>query len=340
MAIADNFDMAGNFFNTTKKIEPIKQCNLFMTRKNTFFKSKLMKMLLQKVKFLYIKNAPLVKSTYLNLKLLFKELTQIEVLEIDTLRIKWITIKSTSLKILSILDSSNNAIILSTPNLVGLRTYGRLSNFDFSPSDNSITHLSVQSFNLSEIERFKNLVYLSSDDGFGNGDLLARLTKLRELHCKTARKENVNNLLKQAKVLRRIDFNFYFRGINICSEDDSWYLEKPDQVKKFLMNNFDRVHKFSKIVSSIEECDYSQLIKHNRISEKFFRKFFTKFSNIHVVVVQLKDSEILDLNAFSRFIECCTYIDDLTLDNVALGQSFYNKLDTLCPYLSHLTINR
>ena len=242
------------------------------------------------------------------------------------------------------MKGSNVLIRLRTPNLTKFRTEISIDHFRFDYAE-KLTHLCIFNYE-NNINKFKNLVYLNCKKAFllPANDLLNNFLSLKELHCKETSRTIAIDLLKQIKVTRRLNFVFYFDGVSIEQFDDvSTYINSDGSLAVNLIKSFNDVflnNKLSNVLQWPEEVNYCELLNlfPNQLTNQFLNDFFEKFINLRTVRMNFKLNEQIDLKLLTKFVEKCTYIDELSLINVSLPQTFFDTLHVLCPYLTDLRV--
>lgn len=255
-----------------------------------------------------------------------------------------LTFELSPFQILTILEGPRAYTRLQTPALTKFKTRLSLNNFGFE-SPEKITHLSLAGYHAESVRKFTNLEHLHCRYAMtlSGNDILKQHPSLKVLHTEDMQRTALTDLLKQIKVERKLDFTLIYGDMKIESLDD---VERfTDQLGRLhgrsaLTMYPEERHKLADLVPSLSYCNYSDLIKDLKLSDRLFPSdFFRTFNNIRQVCVKFEPDERVDLKLLTSFIEQATYIDELSLTNVGLSQSFYDSLNLLCPYLTRLTIN-
>ena len=167
------------------------------------------------------------------------------------------------------------------------------------------------------------------------------MPSLKELHTSDIAQFILVDLLKQTKVERRLDFCVIYNGIKIDSYNDIQLFVNPSGLPRAELIEMATVHqpKLYKAISCITVCNYAQLTKVDRLSDRFLSDFFKTFLNIRRVEMNFEPNQHVDHTLLNKFIAQCTYIDELGLANAGLSQNFYDTLSVFCPYLTRLTID-
>lgn len=220
------------FFSTNQLI---KNSTVFeMDDTDNIFQHPQMKYLLEHLKVLYIENGMRCwKDSRFSLYANLKNLGRLEQLQIETLNTERNTrmLKSPNLQILCIGDYQKKArLTLRCRNLREFKTRTSLSLFYFE-YPKKITLLDVEDLKEyhSQLYQFKNLEHLVVRNGNHNPENILQLLPetLISLKMKEIDKPKMHYLLKQKKLLRRLNLKIYLSGILIETnqEIDDYFIE-------------------------------------------------------------------------------------------------------------------
>lgn len=332
----DNF---GHFFHTN---EPIKACQSFVTTNSDFFRSKVMKTLLERIKRLHADefSGKGGKSNF-NVNLNLNHLTSLEVLQIKSLNArKDGHLKLPNLRVLSIDDFNGVCIILETPELFAIkikRANIRCFQFKFPEQ---ITHLGLDRPGYSNWrygalpEEFKNLQYVyCKNDMPLHLEYLEDFKELKEVHLFEVSETELCSFLTNAlDAVKRI--KFFLNGVLV---------KEPDEIQDFFATDSETTAYQTRMMATyyerlsdrcpwVKAIDYSVLASmFNEIPQDFHRRFF-QISSVDV-------SLPVDQAKFVAFLTKFNAIRTMNLKNVPLDRSFLANLSGYCPYLRDLCIN-
>lgn len=228
-----------------------------------------------------------------------------------------------------------------TPNLKMFKTCEQLERFTFLKPE-ILTHLSLEFCHNTGLAKFNNLevLYVKKAQLLNTNDILNILPSLKVLSCREMYKPKAIDLLKQVKVLRKLNFEIHVSGIHIENVDDvDNYIDFDGKLKYNLTQTYQTHYfKLTNVIPWSKEINYSKFIQQGcflkKISDDFLQDFFKRFINIRKVNITFTPDQKVDLKFLKNFLQHCTYIDELLLINVAFNQSFYDILHVICPYLS------
>lgn len=318
--------------------EPIKRFQYFQSKNTNFLKLDLMKNLLSTIKILYIQRAPTPEEKEFNLEENLNQFESLEQLQIFKLKLqRKCSLRLPHLKILNIGNIESNfirSLSIDCPSLFAFRTSGNLSyNFSFIYPQN-ITHLVLDNLkNENFKDHFVNLEHITCVDfGYGNLPSLIRFKNLKEVHFRKEHRD-IKNILEQ-KISNNLNFNLYYKGLNVESEDDyEQYTDSiytPDNNTNLIALNY---FKTSDLVNFVYEIDYTVLTS---ILGGIPDNFFGKFINIFSVSVS-NDEKGTNQEIFIDFIKRVKSLRVLKLD-VSFSQAFYDNLCSYSPFLNRLDI--
>ena len=326
------------FFGTNQLI---KNSNVLFTCNARFFSQGIMRWMLYGLEALYIENGMGGSKDSVFSLYALKNLGQLEQLQIDTLNPERNTslLRSSSLQRLCIGDfKKKTTLTLRCRKLREFKTRTNLSRFYF-PYPEKITLLHVEDLkdDHSELNQFKNLQHLIVRNGNHNGgDILQLLPEdLVSLKMKEIDKQKMQYLLKQKKLLRRLNLKIYLSGILIETnqEIDDFYAQNDTMFAERTKLILSKYGKLSDICPWIHEINYSVVWQH--FGGRTPDDFFSKLVNIETIVV---DQLITDADHFGEFIGRCCNLRKLHIE-ATVDQRIYDCLHNACDQLTSLTIN-
>ena len=324
----------GRFFHTN---EPFKAAQSFSTSNHDFFRSKVMKLLLGRIKRLHADVLPAkqAKSVF-NVNLNLNHLESLEVLQIRHLTNRRNgCLRLPNLQVLSIGYLFGDNLKLETPKLFAFRSKSRLSYFEFEFPE-TITHMGCEqrSWNGWDLDRFVNLEYTYSKHGYlpDFGDDATNYPKLKEVHFFSVPHNDMNMILP-SESHKKAKIKLFLNGIQIKEIDEVEELltkgETPITYRTQLYATY--YNRLSDRLPWVKEIDYSTLVTlMNEIPEDFY----SKFCQISTVSV----SQPVDQQRFARFLSGCRTVRVLELSNTSFDRSFFVNLSDYCPYLKKLNI--
>ena len=282
-------------------------------------------------------------------------LTSLEHLEVYELALEALfTIKSTNLKTLAVNSINFNGegylfkgnslpkqLRLDTPNLSTVE-FGW--DYCFEALEfvypRSVTTFSAYLYQ-EDFRQFENLrvCYIHDfgciDDMFPT-DFLKLFPALHLFHCKWTSKDFVSNLLSSKDRLKRTDFKFYLRGLQIKKIEK---LEKVCPNDRFARNKHFKLllakyHQLPSAVPYNRSMNYTVLNRH--FNGRIDRGFFDRFKNILRLLVT---KPIGDQEQFAWFVRNCGQLQELTIEKAGADQSLYDQLPDYCPRISKLQLN-
>lgn len=321
-----------------------------------------MKLMLSKMKKLFIWDCELKSGRTFNFGLNLEHFQHLEQLQIMNLRIhKSGSVNLPNLKTLSINNVTlvgfsnrlhDTSLTIETPNLFAFETEVRivngpsftLKNFKFLYPD-KITYLKIRQmfFDSDLLKNFVNLKYLffkfrdpsSTSHYYGKevSEIFIKSfsdnLKLAELHFDFIGESSLSYLFKANKSKTKI----FLKGQLIESLDDidSHFNEKGLLIelnsKSIALNYFKAYH----LQNLIFEINFTDLVS---ILGVIPDDFHTKFINLFKVTVdECKNQEI-----FFDFIKKIKSLRVLKINKASFDQSFYDNLKYCCPYLGLIDI--
>ena len=332
--VEEDFD---HFFYTG---EPIKASPSFVTTNSNFFRSRIMKSLLERLKRLHADVLPSEESkSSFNVNLNLNHLKSLEVLQINTLKNrKGGCLSLPNLLVLNIDRLTDNTLELETPKLFAFKSNTRLEKFIFKFPE-TITHFGLSCFSYSwsfsnHYYSFPNLQYLYVKNSvplsfFGN----LENSKLKEVHFFTMNQVDLQNMLTnggaEAKKIKVFSF-----GIQIKDADELGELFAD--VDKATVTDLTRLYaiyydRLSDRMPWVKQIEYSALVSmFNDLPPDLHHKFY-RISAVSV-------SQPVGQAKFVSFLTKCKTVRKLSLKNAAFDRSFFVGLIDCCPYLKDLCI--
>lgn len=299
-------------------------CRLFRTANQKFLKSPLITAIVGKLRVMYIDYRLNTNdlNTFANLQQL--QIEHLEVSEDSVLSLP-------ELRVLCIEDLYEKRLQLDCPSLTGFKNNYGLSNIHFVHRG-KLTHLGIWDCEIS-LAQFENLEFLYIKNAANIDDrLLDSLPKLRQIHALSSlSREQIARFLRRAVALNRTDFQLFFSGVLLDSEQQLTELKLDIKLDTHvLIGCYEKLADKLPWIRNFPFSDERLISVLDNVPEGFF----TKFYNLKAVVVHSPVNQA-NFMSFLAFYPNLTY---LILENSSLSQSFYDHLIELTPRLLYLEL--
>lgn len=311
----------------------------FRARKLHFFKFKIMKRMLSKLKqlaicFLSFNKKQIFQGFQKNIN----QLAGLEHLLIKGLYLgnEW-TLQLDHIKSLTVLRISGD-IVLEAPKLTKLAITKSYFSFKIA-NTKSIVDLTLDGIGSLRISGYskRKIEYLRFQTNPPLRDLnkfISTHSALRELHIQLVNRETASNLIKRKRTSRNLNLTIYIAGFPIEDLADVEQLFGNQPVLKnvelsYILENFERIRS----ANWIKRVSYSELVGYS--DRPPVDAFLSKFDRIEQVEVGWRiESE----TKFAEFLKRCKMLKKLIITNSPLSDAFYENLHTSCAELEVLKI--
>lgn len=305
-------------------------------RTTNFFQNSIVRTMLSELKELYLEDGSTNYSTFdlENLNQL-KSLENLQIVYLNTIKGKKLDLPM--LRTLLIKSYSKlNGLLIGCERLQNFKTDCTLNHFIFLYPE-SIKRLDIDSckYFKQKMKMFENLEKLIlRRSSFMPDDLIKLLPHLVELRIKMIEKDEMMDLMKKKRTLRRIKLRIFLSGIHIESngEIDDYCQEDALMVKKtqLLADKFKRLTDFE---PWIECLNFSVL--NNHFKGKLPIELIERFINLnHLIISKPLDKTEQLSTILINYSEKLTRLDF----NTSIEQTIYDQLDKWTNKLNVLKI--